>query len=63
MRREEKFSEEQKEYLGMLCDSDGSLADARRLTQDFAKVIRDREGEKLDGWLEEVEACGAPVTD
>ncbi len=39
----------------------GALADARRLTQDFAKMVRDLEGEKLDGWLEEAEACGAPA--
>jgi transposase len=61
MRREEKLSEEQKECLGKLCDSDGALADARRLTQDFAKMVRDLEGEKLDGWLKEAEACGAPA--
>jgi transposase len=61
MRREEKLSEEQKEYLGKLCDSDGALVDARRLTQDFAKMVRDLEGEKLDGWLEEAGACEAPA--
>ena len=31
-RREEKLSEEQKQYLGRLCEADGTLADARRLT-------------------------------
>ena len=36
MRREEKLSEEQKAYLRRLCEADGSLADAHRLTQDFA---------------------------
>ena len=61
MRREEKLSEEQKAYLGRLCDSDPALADARRLTQEFAKMVRDLEAEKLDGWLEEAEACGAPA--
>ena len=61
MRREEKLSEEQKAYLGRLCDSDRALADARRLTQDFAKLVRGLEGEKLDGWLEEAEACEAPA--
>lgn len=53
MRREEKLSEEQKAYLGRLCDADGALADARRLAQNFAKMVRNLEGEKLDGWLEE----------
>jgi len=61
MRREEKLSEEQKEYLGRLCGADAALAEARRLTQDFAKMVRDREGDELDGWLEEAEASQAPA--
>jgi transposase len=61
MRREEKLSEEQKEYLKRLCASDGTLADARRLTQEFARMIRGLEGEKLDSWLEEAEASEAEV--
>ncbi len=61
MRREEMLSEEQKEYLGRLCASDAALADARRLTQEFAKMARSLEGEKLDRWLEEAEASGASV--
>jgi transposase len=61
MRRQEKLSEEQKAYLRRLCVADGALADARRLTQDFAKMVRGLEGEKLDGWLEEADACGAPA--
>jgi transposase len=61
MRREDKLSEEQKAYLGRLCDLDPALTEARRLTQDFAKMVRDLEGEKLDGWLKEAEACGAPA--
>jgi transposase len=56
MRREEKLNEEQKEYLGRLCDSDAALADGRRLTQEFAKTVRSLEGEKLDRWLEEAES-------
>jgi transposase len=59
VRREGKLSEEQKEYLGRLCDSDPALADARRLTQDFAKMVRELEGGKLDGWLKEAETCRA----
>jgi transposase len=61
MRREEKLSEEQKEYLGRLCGADEALADARRLTQAFAEMTRNLEGEKLDGWLEEAEASNAPA--
>jgi hypothetical protein len=36
-----------------LCASDGALADARRRTQEFAKMVRGLEDEKLDGWLAE----------
>ena len=61
MRREEMLSEEQKEYLQRLCEADGVLADARRLTQEFNGMVRNLEGERLDGWLEEAEACGAPA--
>lgn len=61
MRREERLSGEQKEYLGRLCASDADLADARRLTQEFAGMLRGLKGEELDGWLEEAEASEAEV--
>lgn len=61
MRREEMLSEEQKEYLQRLCASDAALADARRLTQEFAKMVRELEGEELEGWLEEAAGCEAQV--
>ena len=61
VRREEKLSEEQKEYLGRLCGADEALADARRLTQAFARMTRNLQGEKLDGWLAEAEASKAPA--
>jgi transposase len=61
VRRQEKLSEEQKEYLGRLRGTDMALADAYRLTQDFATMVRGLEGEKLDGWLGEAEVCNAPA--
>ena len=61
MRREEKLSEEQKEYLEKLCASDAALADTRRLTQEFTESVRGLEGEKLDGWLAEAGASEAEV--
>lgn len=62
MRRQEMLNGEQKAYyLQKLCTSDAALADARRLTQEFAKMVRELEGEKLDRWLEEAEASGAAV--
>ena len=61
MRREDMLNAERKEYLERLCASDAALADARRLTQEFAKMVRNPEGGKLDGWLEEAAGCEAPV--
>jgi transposase len=61
MRREEKLSEQQKEYLRRLCGADEALADARRLTRSFAQMTRNLRGGNLDGWLEEAEACKAPA--
>jgi len=61
MRREEKLNGEQKDYLKRLCDADGALADARRLTQTFNGMVRNLEGDKLDGWLQEAEACASPA--
>ena len=61
MRREEKLTKEQKEYLERLCDADEDLAVARRLTQEFAGMVRELEGGKLASWLEEAEACSVPA--
>ncbi len=56
MRHEEKLGEEQKEYLKRLCEADEALADTRRLTQEFAEMVRRLEGEEdLDGWLKDAE--------
>jgi transposase len=57
MRHEEKLDEEQEAYLGRLCDADEGLADTRRLTQEFAEMVRRLEGEDLDGWLKDAEEC------
>jgi transposase len=61
MRRDEMLNEEQKAHLGRLCTLDAALADARRLTQDFTRMVRNLAGEKLDGWLEEAAGCEASV--
>jgi transposase len=55
MRHEEKLSEEQEKYLERLCEADEALADTRRLTQEFAEMVRRLEGEDLDGWLKGAE--------
>jgi transposase len=55
MRKEENLDEEQEEYLGRLCEADEALADTRRLTQEFAEMVRRLEGEDLGGWLKDAE--------
>jgi transposase len=55
MRHEEKLDEEQEAYLDRLCAADEALADTRRLTQEFACMVRRLEGEDLDGWLKDAE--------
>ena len=61
MRREQMLNAEQEEYLERLCASDAALADARRLTQEFGQMVRNLDGEKLDGWLEVAARCEASV--
>ena len=53
LRREQKLSAEQKAYLERLGAADAAVADARRLTQGFAGMVRNLGGEDLDTWLEE----------
>lgn len=55
MRHEQKLDEEQEAYLDRLCEADETLADTRRLTQEFAEMVRRLEGEDLDGWLKDAE--------
>jgi transposase len=59
IRHEEKLNEEQEAYLGRVCEADEALADTRRLTQEFAEMVRRLEGEDLDGWLRDAEESGS----
>jgi transposase len=61
MRPEEKLNVEHKEYLQRLCASEAALADAHRLTQELAKMVRNLEGEKLEEWLKEADVSDAEV--
>lgn len=38
-----------------------AIATADTLTQDFAVMLRERRGERLDAWLAEAEACPVPA--
>ncbi|MGI9048079.1 MAG: transposase [Rubrobacteraceae bacterium] len=37
------------------------MDDARRLTREFTKMVREHEGKKLDGWLAEAASAEAEI--
>jgi transposase len=57
LRRKEKLTTEQQEYLYRLQAQDEVVADAYRLTQQFAKMVRELGGARLEEWLEEAKGC------
>lgn len=61
LKPEENLTAEQKAYLDRLSTLEEALADAYRLTQEFARMVRGLEGEKLDEWLEKADASEAEV--
>ena len=61
LRRPEKRTPAQQAYLDQLRQADEALATADTLTQDFATMLRERGGERLDAWLAEAEACPVPA--
>src|SRR5215207_8180765 len=61
LKRIEKLTAEQEAYLDRLGTLDKALADAYRLTQEFAGMVRGLEGAKLDEWLKEADASEAEV--
>ncbi len=52
VQRPECYTDEQVAYLAQLCQSDAAIATAHRLTQDFLLMVRERQGERLDAWIE-----------
>jgi transposase len=52
---------ERRAHLERVPQADATLATAYRLTQDCAVLVRERQGERLDAWLTEAEACELPA--
>ena len=50
----------QNEYLARLCQANPVIAQTFDLMQDFATMLRERQGERLDVWLKQVEAQAVP---
>jgi transposase len=52
IRREETLDAQEKRQLTALQSQEGELAEAIRLSQDFATLVRQRQPAQLDSWLE-----------
>lgn len=59
VRRPEKLTAEQGTYLDRLLASDEAVAVAYELTQEFASMVRELGGTRLDGWLARAAVCEA----
>jgi transposase len=56
--KEAQRLEWQQQYLTQLCAADREIAQANQLIQSFTTMLRERQGERLDEWLAQVEAHG-----
>ncbi len=61
LRRPADLKAEQRAYLERVQQADATLATAYRLTQDFAAMVRERQGARLEVWLAEADACAVPA--
>ncbi len=58
VRRTADLTDEQRATVERVCAADAAFAGAYRLTQDFATLLREREGERLDAWIAAASASG-----
>jgi transposase len=56
--KEDQRLQWQKKYLSQLCEADQEIREANELIQAFTTMLREREGERFDVWLERVEKQG-----
>lgn len=56
--KEEQRLDWQQEYLTQLCEADQEIREAYELVAEFTTILRERQGERLDAWLQKVEAHG-----
>lgn len=61
LRQPEKLIAEHRAYLDRLRATDEAVAVAHDLSQRFAHMVRNRDGELLDEWLAEAESCNVPA--
>jgi len=58
MRRKDKLNDDEKSQLARLQAQEGAIAEAITLTQDFAKIVRQRQPDQFATWLERATASG-----
>lgn len=56
MRREAKLNDDEKQQLAELHTLEGEITEAIALTRDFASLVRQRQPDQLDSWLERAAA-------
>ena len=56
--KQEQRLDWQQSYLDRLCQQDQQIAQTYELMQAFTTMLREREGERLDEWLDQVEKQG-----
>jgi hypothetical protein len=56
--KEEQRLDWQQKYLTQLCEADQEIRDVYEIVTDFTAMLRERQGERLDSWLEKVEVLG-----
>ena len=58
MRREDKLNDDAKQPRARLQAQEGAIAEAIALTQDFAALVRQRQPDQLETWLDRATASG-----
>jgi transposase len=58
LRRPDRLSPEDRRLLDHLVALDATMATAYHLVEDFARIVRGRQGERLDAWIEQAMQAG-----
>jgi transposase len=56
--KEDQRLDWQQKYLTHLCEADPQIAQTAELIQEFTTMLRERQGERLDVWLQKVDDQG-----
>ncbi len=60
LQRPERLTVEQGALIVRLCEADGTIAAGFALTRDFATMMRERQGGRLDAWIADAIAADLP---